>query len=174
MSQDIIFSRMADDFAASVAGFRNGQESAYFRNIGTRLYDARRHLHRSVSKMGVSPSKLDVSNFVRINVKTIGVETELCSKLSMRVGTHVQELPVATKLGKVLPDDFFRHICVESYRIAKGDEEKYFTGEELQERFTEQLNLHLPKDCRLGLSGSIDRPYSEHVTFSLKLTDLVE
>lgn len=173
MTQEIIFIKMAEDFASSVVSLRKSSESACLRGISTRLNDARRQVHRDVSKLGANPKALTVTNCIQMNILPKGFTSSLNTKLGLEVGHKLKEFPVSTMLDSVLPEAFFRHICVEAYRLAKEESGKYYTGEELQERFTFNLNMHLPESCRLGLSGTVFKPHTPNAHFSLVLTDLV-
>ncbi|QAU04254.1 hypothetical protein [Photobacterium phage PDCC-1] len=174
MSKEIIFIKMAEDFASSVVSLRKSSESACLRGISTRLNDARRQVHREVTHLGAKPGTLTVSNCIQMTVLPKGFTSTLNTKLGLKNGLKYKEFPVTNDLKRVLPEEFFRHICVESYRLAKEENGKYFTGEDLQERFVDQLNNHLPEDSRLGLSGTIFNPHTPSASFNLVLTDLVE
>lgn len=174
MSNDIIFTKMADDFGASVATLRTESMETLLRGIGVRLGDARRQLIRGAKSLAGNVNHLTASNYVGIEILTKGMTTTLHSKLAMPVGHSIKEYPVSKQLGKVLPEEYFRHLCVEAYRLAKEDENKVYTGEELQERFTMMLNHQLPADAKIGLSGTVFRPHTVYTHFSLKLTDLAE
>ncbi|AUR81044.1 hypothetical protein FDJ25_gp178 [Vibrio phage Aphrodite1] len=165
---------MAEDFASSVVSLRKSSESACLRGISTRLNDARRQLHREVSRLGAKPGTLTVTNCIQMEVLPKGFTSTLKTKLGLKMDLKYREFPVDHNLKSVLPEDYFRHICIESYRIAKEQDGKYFTGEQLQERFTELLNTHLPEESKLGLSGTILHPWTHNAQFRLTLTDLVD
>lgn len=173
MTTTTLFVNNAQDFSGAIASFRGVAELDGLRNIAQCLHTARRALHTGVTKLGAKASQLTVTNYVEFEIDNSKMEYSLHSKLSTTYKHRVDELPVHVELGHVFHEEFFRHICIESYRIAKGDEDKYYTGEELQDRFTEQLNGMLPKGCCLGLSGIISRPYTPYVSFKLKLTDVM-
>lgn len=173
MKQEIIFIKMAEDFASSVVSLRKSNDATCLRGIGTRLYDARRQVHRAVSKLGAKPGTLTVSNCINMEISLKDFKATLNTKLGLKSDLKYSEYPVHNKLDSVLPEEFFRHVCIESYRLAKEEDGKYFTGEELQQRFTERLNGHLPDDSKLGLSGTVFHPHTHKAAFSLTLTDLV-
>ncbi|UVD32162.1 hypothetical protein [Vibrio phage phiKT1028] len=173
MKQEQIFNKVVSDFSAGVLGFRNGNQTQALNNIANHLRSARHGLRRSIQPMaGKQP--LTVSNYLEISIDLKSFRTDLCSKLSLGEGVNLRELPIKSPLTEVLREDYFRHVCIEAYRKAKREEEHYFTGETLHERFIDELNNQLPEGARLGLSGSIHRPHTPHTSFVLKLTDLVE
>lgn len=171
MNQEQIFNKVVSDFSAGVVGFRNNDRVKRLNNLATHLKSARHNLKRCVQPMA-GKQDLSVSNYIELEINLSEFKPSLCSKLTLGRGHNERELPIKLPLQNVIREDYFRHLCIEAYRLAKQEDEHYFTGDVLHERFVAELHNQLPEGSRIGVSGTISFPHTPKTSFVLKITDL--
>lgn len=171
MKQEQIFNKVISDFSAGVLGFRNNDRARRLNNLANHLKSARYNLKNQIQPMAGGQS-LSVSNYIELEINLHEFKSSLCSKLTLGQGNQEREMPIRLPLTNVIREDYFRHLCIEAYRLAKQEEERYFTGDELHERFVEELHKQLPPGTKIGVSGAIYFPHTPKTSFILKITDL--
>lgn len=171
MTQEAIFNKVISDFSAGIVGFRNNDRVKRLNNLATHLKSARYNLKHCIQPMA-GKQDLSVSNYLELEINLGEFKPSLCSKLTLGRGHNEREMPIKLPLQNVIREDYFRHLCIEAYRLAKQEGERYFTGDELHERFVSELHAQLPEDSRIGISGSIYFPHTPKTSFVLKITDL--